>query len=84
METDSESQFESTNSKNNCQTLITICGVFVLCLENLRKRNSYFTALFSLLVSTLQSPKILAKGEKYLIHSYPTKTRQGVLPLFTA
>lgn len=62
METHSESQFDGTNSKNNCQTLITICSMFVLRLENQYKRNSYFTALFSLLVSTSQSPKILAKG----------------------
>jgi len=62
METDFESQFDGTNSKNSCQTPITVCRMFVLCLENLHETNSYFTALFSLLVSTLQSPKTLAKA----------------------
>lgn len=84
METAPKSQFNGTNRKNNCQKLITICGTYALSLENACESNSDFTALLSLLVSTLQSSKTLARVCKYLIHSYPTKNRQGVFSLLAA
>lgn len=84
METAPESHFNGTNSKNNCQKLITICVTYVLSLENPYESNSDFTALLSLLVSTLQSSKTLARVCKYLIHSYPTKNRQRIFSLLAA